>query len=70
MIVKVLGLAYGECLERQAEMLNLWETEAKLRKMARVLANKYLVQWHNVDTVAIRRDDNNKMIVKVKRKKS
>jgi len=70
MIVKVLGLAEGECLQRQAETLDLWETPAKLRKMARVLANRYLGLWHNVDTVAIRRDDDHKMIARVKRKKS
>lgn len=68
MIVKVLGLSsFGECLERAAETINLWETRKQLRKLARGVARKYLETWPSVAAISIRRDDNNTQIVKVPR---
>ena len=70
MIVKVIGMdSFGQCIERQAEMVGLWETEANLRKMMRKKGEEYLVRWPHVAAVDMRRDENHKRIVKVERKK-
>lgn len=68
MIVKVIGEdSAGGCEERAADTINLWETQANLRKMARAMATKYLATWSHVAAVRIRNDRDHKSIVLVKR---
>ncbi len=71
MIVKVIGENLGgACEERAAETIDLWETQANLRKMGREMARKYLAMWPNVAAVRIRNDRDHKSIVVVKRGES
>lgn len=71
MIVKVIGEnSAGGCEERAADTIDLWETQANLRKMAREMAEKYLASWPHVPAVRIRNDRDHKSIVVVKRRES
>lgn len=68
MIVKVIGEnAGGGCEERAADTIDLWDTQANLRKMGREMARKYLATWPHVAAVRIRNDRDHKSIVVVKR---
>lgn len=68
MIVKVVGEnSAGGCEERAADTIDLWETQANLRKMGREMARRYLAAWPKVVAVRIRNDRDHKSIVVVKR---